>query len=85
MVGIRNFVSISSLTGECAAQKFKTFGVLVYGHVQGVLGHLETLGTLRQTWFDTEIILRFLRHLVNGTKTNQFPFSTLFLMAVGHF
>ena len=28
-----NFVSVSSLTGECAAQKFKTFAVLVYGHV----------------------------------------------------
>ena len=29
-----NFVSISSLTGECAAQKIKkTFAVLVYGHV----------------------------------------------------
>ena len=28
-----NFVSVSSLTGECAAQKLKTFAVLVYGHV----------------------------------------------------
>ena len=28
-----NFVSISSLTGECAVQKLKTFAVLVYGHV----------------------------------------------------
>ena len=29
-----NFVSISSLAGECAAQKNKkTFAVLVYGHV----------------------------------------------------
>ena len=26
----------------------------------------------------TEIILRFVHQLVNGTKTNQFPFSTLF-------
>ena len=34
--------------------------------------------------FNTEIILRFVRHLVNGTKTNQFPFSTLLLVAVGH-
>ena len=25
-----------------------------------------------------------MRHLVNGTKTNQFPFSTLLLVAVGH-
>ena len=28
-----SFVSVSSLTGECAAQKLKTFAVLVYGHV----------------------------------------------------
>ena len=36
-----------------------------------------TSGTLRQACL-TEIILRFVRQLVNGTKTNQFPFSTLF-------
>ena len=28
-----NIVSISSLTDQCAAQKLKTFAVLVYGHV----------------------------------------------------
>ena len=28
--------------------------------------------------FLTEIILRLVRQLVNGTKTNLFPFSTLF-------
>ena len=28
-----NFFSVSSLTGECAAQKLKTFAVLVFGHV----------------------------------------------------
>ena len=28
-----NFVSISSLTGECAAHKLKTFAVLDYGRV----------------------------------------------------
>ena len=42
------------------------------------LGHLFT------GLFDTEIILRFVCHLVNGTKTNQFQFSILLLMAVGH-
>ena len=41
------------------------------------MGHLGTLGTLRQACL-TEIILRFVRQLVNGTKSNQFPFSTLF-------
>ena len=34
--------------------------------------------------FVTEIILRYVRHLVYGNKTSQFPFSTLLLMAVGH-
>ena len=28
-----NFVSVSSLTGECATKKLKFFAVLVYGHV----------------------------------------------------
>ena len=35
----------------------------------GETGALETWGT--------SIILRFVRHLVNDTKTNQFRFSTL--------
>ena len=42
------------------------------------MGHLET------GLFDTDIILRFVRHLVNDTKTNQFRFSTLLLMVIGH-
>ena len=42
------------------------------------LGHLET------GLFATEIILLIVRHLVNGTKTNQFLFPTLLPMAVGH-
>ena len=42
------------------------------------MGHHETY------LYDTEIILRFVRYLVNDTKTNQFPFSTLLLMAIGH-
>ena len=42
------------------------------------------MGSLKTGLFDTEIILRFVRHLVNGTKTNQYSFSTLLLMAVGH-
>ena len=46
--------------------------------IDHVMGHLET------GLFDTEIILRFVCHLVNGIKTDQFPFSTLLLMAVGH-
>ena len=32
--------------------------------------------------FDTEISLRFVRHLVNGTKTNQFSFSTILLFFI---
>ena len=32
----------------------------------------------------TQIILLFVRHVVNDTKTNQFLFSTLLLMAIGH-
>ena len=42
------------------------------------------MGYLETDLFDTEIIMRFVRHLVNGTKTNQFPFSTPLLMADGH-
>ena len=42
------------------------------------------MGYLEKGLFDTEIILRFVRHLVYVTETNQFPFSTLLLMAVGH-
>ena len=38
-----NFVSISRLTGKCAAQKFKkTFVVLVYGHVYIIWSYQET-------------------------------------------
>ena len=36
----------------------------------------------RPVWH--RIILRFVRHLVNDTKTNQFIFSTLLLIAIGH-
>ena len=28
-----NFVSISRLTGKCAAQKYITFVIIIYGHV----------------------------------------------------
>ena len=34
------FVSISRSTGKCAAQKLKTFAVLVYGHVTSY-GHIK--------------------------------------------
>ena len=37
-----NFVSISSLTGECAAQKFKKIAVLVYVHVYIIMVILRT-------------------------------------------
>ena len=42
------------------------------------------MGHLKTGLFDTDNILRFVRHLVNDTKTNQFRFSTLLLMAIGH-
>ena len=42
------------------------------------MGHRET------GLFDTEIILRFVRHLVNDTKTNQFIFSILLVTAIRH-
>ena len=50
----------------------------------GETGAPLDMGYLETGLFDTEIILRFVRHLVNGTKTNQFLFSSLLLMAIGH-
>ena len=49
----------------------------------GETGAPWNMGYQETGLFDTEI-LRFVRHLVNGTKTNRFPFSTLLLMAIGH-
>ena len=60
-------------------QKCKTVTTSV-----GETGAPWDMGHREAGLFDTEIILRFVRHLVNGTKTNQFPFSSLLLMAVGH-
>ena len=52
--------------------------------IVGETGASWDMGQHETGLFDTDNILRFVRHLVNDTKTNQFRFSTLLLMTIGH-
>ena len=63
-----NFVSISRLTGECAAQKIKkTFAVLVYGHVYITKGHKRPSGVMVLLYgmnFQVKYVLMSVLHVI---------------------